>query len=126
MNKISQTEIVDGAQDFRFMTRQMVDSILSMKEYNRFSKGIFSWVGFDTKWIDFEDVERAAGETKWSFWGLFKYAIEGITAFSTVPLKLAWKRFPWICFNNCNFTFPGRLYYTMLRDTGRICGKNIY
>ncbi len=89
MNKISQTEIVDGAQDFRFMTRQMVDAILSMKEYNRFSKGIFSWVGFNVKYIEYENVERAAGTTAWSFWSLFAYSLEGIFAFSTAPLALA-------------------------------------
>lgn len=89
MNKISHTEIVDGAQDFRFMTRQMVDSILSMKEYNRFSKGIFSWVGFKVRYIEYENVERAAGTTAWSFWGLFRYSLEGIFAFSTAPLALA-------------------------------------
>ena len=89
MNKISQTEIVDGAQDFRFMTRQMVDSILSMKEYNRFSKGIFSWVGYRVKYIEYKNVERAAGTTAWSFWGLFRYSIEGIVAFSTAPLAIA-------------------------------------
>lgn len=89
MNKISQTEIVDGAQDFRFMTRQMVDSILSMNEYNRFSKGIFSWVGFKVRYIEYENVERAAGTTAWSFWGLFRYSLEGIFAFSTAPLALA-------------------------------------
>lgn len=71
INKISQTEIVDGAGDFRLMTRQMVDAILSMPEYNRFSKGIFSWVGFNTKWLEYENIERVAGETKWSFWKLF-------------------------------------------------------
>ena len=75
MNKISQTEIVDGAQDFRFMTRHMVDSILSMSEYNRFSKGIFSWVGFKTKYIEYENVERVAGTTSWSFMNLFKYSV---------------------------------------------------
>ena len=89
MNKISQTEIVDGAQDFRFMTRQMVDSILKMTEYNRFSKGIFSWVGFRVKYIEYENVERAAGTTAWSFWGLFKNSFVGIIAFSTVPLAMA-------------------------------------
>lgn len=89
MNKISQTEIVDGAQDFRFMTRQMVDAILEMSEYNRFSKGIFSWVGFSVKYIEYENVERAAGATAWSFWGLFKYSLEGIMAFSTAPLAIA-------------------------------------
>ncbi len=89
MNKISQTEIVDGAQDFRFMTRQMVDAILSMKEYNRFSKGIFSWVGFRTKYMPYENVERAAGTTAWSFKSLFKYSLEGIFAFSTAPLSIS-------------------------------------
>lgn len=89
MNKISQTEIVDGAQDFRFMTRQMVDSILEMSEYNRFSKGIFSWVGFNVRYIEYENVERAAGTTAWSFWGLFKYSLEGIMAFSTAPLAVS-------------------------------------
>lgn len=89
MNKISQTEIVDGAQDFRFMTRQMVDSILEMSEYNRFSKGIFSWVGFKVKYMPYENVERAKGTTSWSFWGLFRYSIEGIIAFSTAPLAIA-------------------------------------
>ena len=89
MNKISQTEIVDGAQDFRFMSRQMVDAILSMREYTRFSKGIFSWVGFKTKYIEYENVERAAGTTAWSFWSLFRYSLEGIFAFSTAPLALA-------------------------------------
>lgn len=89
VNKISDVDMPDGAGDFRMMSRQMISAVVSMGEVQRFSKGIFSWVGFNTKWIDFEDVERAAGETKWSFWGLFKYAIEGITAFSTVPLKLA-------------------------------------
>lgn len=89
MNKMSKTEIVDGARDYRLMTRQVVDSILALGEYNRFSKGIFGWVGYETKWIEFENVERTRGETKWSFWGLFKYSIEGIVAFSTVPLSLA-------------------------------------
>lgn len=89
MNKISQTEIVDGAQDFRFMTRQMVDAILDMSEYNRFSKGIFSWVGFSTKYIEYENVERPAGTSSWSFWGLFKYSLEGIMAFSTAPLAIS-------------------------------------
>lgn len=89
INKISDADIVDGARDYRLMTRQMVDAILSMSEYNRFSKGIFGWIGFNTKWIEFENVERVAGETKWSFWKLFKYSLEGITAFSIVPLQLA-------------------------------------
>lgn len=89
INKISKTEIVDGARDYRLMTRQMVNSILSIKEYNRFSKGIFSWVGFKTKWIEYENVERVAGNTSWSFWSLFLYALEGIVAFSTVPLAIS-------------------------------------
>lgn len=89
MKKISKTEIMDGARDYRLMTRQMVDAILSMKEYNRFTKGIFGWVGFRTKWIEFENVERARGETKWNFWKLLLYSFEGITAFSTMPLMLA-------------------------------------
>lgn len=89
INKISETEIVDGARDFRLMTRQMVDSILDLKEYNRFSKGIFGWVGYNTKWLAYENVERVAGETKWSFWGLFFYSLEGIIAFSTRPLAIA-------------------------------------
>jgi glycosyltransferase involved in cell wall biosynthesis len=89
INKISKAEIVDGARDFRLMTRQMVDAILDMKEYNRFSKGIFGWVGFKTKWLEFENVKRVAGVTKWSFWKLFIYSIEGIVAFSTAPLVIA-------------------------------------
>lgn len=89
VNKISNTEIVDGARDFRLMTRQMVQAILDVGEYNRFSKGIFGWVGFNTKWISYENVERVAGKTKWSFWGLFLYSLEGIIAFSTRPLHMA-------------------------------------
>ena len=89
MKKISKTEMMDGARDYRLMTRQMVDSILSMREYNRFTKGIFGWVGFQTKWIEFENVERARGETKWNFWKLLMYSFEGIVAFSTAPLMLA-------------------------------------
>lgn len=88
INKISDADIVDGARDFRMMKRDMVNAILSMPEYNRFTKGIFGWVGFKTKWIEFENVERASGETKWSFWKLFRYALEGIIAFSTVPLTI--------------------------------------
>ena len=86
INKMSNIEMVDGARDYRLMKRHVVDSIISLKEYNRYSKGLFSFVGFDTKWIEYENVERVAGETKWSFWKLFKYALEGITAFSTTPL----------------------------------------
>lgn len=89
INRISDTEIVDGACDFRMMTRQMVDAIVSMGEYNRFSKGIFGWVGFRTKWLPYENVERVAGETKWSFWKLLLYSLQGIVGFSTVPLAIA-------------------------------------
>lgn len=89
IRKISKVEIVDGARDFRMMTRQMVDSIVSLEEYNRFSKGIFAWVGYNTKWIPFENVNRKAGTTKWSFWSLLLYAIDGILAFSTAPLALS-------------------------------------
>lgn len=89
MRKISKTEIVDGARDYRLMTRQVTDAILSMKEYNRFSKGIFGWVGYETKWLEYENVKRAAGETKWSFWKLFLYSLDGIMAFSTAPLSMA-------------------------------------
>ena len=89
INKMSNVEMVDGARDYRLMTKQMVKAIISMKEYNRYSKGLFSFVGFNTKWIEYENVERVAGETKWSFWKLFKYAIEGITAFSTTPLIIS-------------------------------------
>lgn len=89
INRISDTEFVDGARDYRMMRRAMVDAVLMLPEYHRFSKGLFMWVGFDTQWLEFENVERAAGETKWSFWKLFAYAIEGIVSFSTVPLKIA-------------------------------------
>ncbi|MBQ8604134.1 MAG: glycosyltransferase family 2 protein [Oscillospiraceae bacterium] len=89
MNKISKTEIVDGARDYRLMTRQFVNSLLELREYNRFSKGLFGWVGYNTKWLEYENVERAAGETKWSFWKLLLYSIEGIMAFSTVPLAIS-------------------------------------
>ena len=89
INKMSKIEMVDGARDYRLMTRQVVDSIISLGEYNRYSKGLFSFVGFETKWIEFENVERVAGETKWSFWKLFIYALEGIVAFSTAPLAIA-------------------------------------
>ena len=89
MNKISKTEIVDGARDYRLMTRQVVNAILAMSEYNRFTKGIFGWVGYETKWLEYENIERKKGETKWSFWKLFVYSLEGITAFSTMPLTVA-------------------------------------
>lgn len=89
MNKMSDVDLVDGARDYRLMTRVMVDAILSMPEYNRFTKGIFGWIGFNTKWIEYENQQRVAGETKWSFWKLFKYSLEGIIGFSTVPLMIA-------------------------------------
>ena len=86
INKMSDVEMVDGARDYRLMSRKVVDSIISMREYNRYSKGLFTFVGFKTKWISYENIERVAGKTKYSFWKLFKYALEGITAFSTAPL----------------------------------------
>ncbi len=89
INKMSHIKIVDGARDFRMMTRQMADAVMDVREVNRFSKGIFSWVGFETKWMEYENKERVAGETKWSFWKLFKYSFDGIAAFSTVPLAIA-------------------------------------
>lgn len=89
VNRIGQTEMVDGARDFRLMTRQMVDAVLELTEYNRFSKGIFSWIGFDTKYLAYENRERVAGETSWSFWSLFKYSIDGIVNFSEAPLNIA-------------------------------------
>ena len=89
INKMSKADIVDGARDFRLMTRQMTDAILEMGEYNRFSKGIFGWVGFRTKWLEYKNVERVAGNTKWSFWKLFLYSLDGIVAFSTAPLSIA-------------------------------------
>ena len=89
MNRISKTEVVDGARDFQLMSRKVVDAVLSVGEYNRFSKGIFGWVGFKKKWLEYENVERVAGETKWSFWSLFIYALDGIIAFSTAPLVIS-------------------------------------
>jgi glycosyltransferase involved in cell wall biosynthesis len=89
INKISEVEIVDGARDFRLMKREMVDAIIAMSESNRFSKGIFGWIGFRTYWMSYENVERVAGETKWNFWKLFKYAIDGIVNFSQTPLSIA-------------------------------------
>lgn len=89
INRISDADIVDGARDYRLMRRSVVNAILSLGEYNRFSKGIFGWVGFKTKWVPYENIERVAGETKWSFWKLFRYSLEGIVGFSTVPLAMA-------------------------------------
>ena len=89
MNKISDVELMDGARDYRFMTRKYVNAVLSLKEFNRFSKGIFGWVGFRTKWLEFENQERSAGETKWSFWKLVQYSLQGIVSFSETPLYVA-------------------------------------
>ena len=89
INQISQVEMVDGARDFRLMRRPMVDAILELSEYNRFSKGIFAWVGFETEYLEYKNVERVAGETSWNFWSLFKYSIEGIVNFSDAPLNIA-------------------------------------
>ena len=89
INKLSDIEMVDGARDYRLMRREMVDAIVDMREYNRYSKGLFSFVGFKTKWLEYENVQRVAGETKWNFWKLFIYAIDGITAFSTKPLIMS-------------------------------------
>lgn len=89
INKFSNLELADGARDYRIMTRQVVDSILQLNEYNRFSKGLFSWIGFKTKWLEYENIGRISGETSWSFWRLFKYSIEGVVAFSTLPLSIS-------------------------------------
>lgn len=89
INLISRTQLVDGARDYKLLSRKAVDALLSMPEYNRFSKGLYEWIGFRTKWLEFENVERVAGETKWSFWKLFKYSLEGIVAFTTLPLAMA-------------------------------------
>ena len=89
INRISDVKLVDGARDYRLMTRQVVDSILELSEYNRFSKGLFNWVGFNTKWLEFENIQRSAGSTSWSFWSLFNYSIEGIVAFTTIPLSIS-------------------------------------
>ena len=106
INRMSGTAIVDGARDFRLMTRRFVDAVLSLAEYNRFSKGIFSWVGFKTHWISYENVERAAGTTKWSFWSLFRYSIEGIVGFSTAPLVFA----SFLGFLCCLAAFAGLIF----------------
>ena len=89
INMISRTQLGDGARDYKLLSRKAVDALLSMPEYNRFSKGLYEWIGFRTRWLEYENVERVAGETKWSFWKLFKYSLEGIVAFTTVPLALA-------------------------------------
>ena len=104
---ISDTEMVDGARDFRLMTRQVVNAILELHEVNRFSKGIFSWVGFDTYYISFENRERSAGETSWNFWSLFKYSIEGIVNFSEAPLTVA----IFIGIGSCMISIVAMLYF---------------
>ena len=101
INKISDADVVDGARDFRLMRREMVDAIVAMDEYNRFSKGIFGWVGFRTHWLPYENVERVAGETKWSFWKLFKYAVDGIVNFSQTPLSIS----SWFVMGMTGFSF---------------------
>lgn len=101
MRHISDVEIVDGARDFRLMSRQYVDSLLKLKEYNRFSKGLFGWVGYKTKWLEYENIERTKGETKWSFFKLLMYSIDGIVAFSTVPVRFA----AWIGLMFCLLAF---------------------
>ncbi len=103
INAMTEVEIVDGARDYRMMTRPMVNSIIELPEYHRFSKGIFTWVGFKTKYLEYENIERVAGETKWSFYKLFKYAIEGIVAFTTLPLRMA-------TFSGCFISFAGFIY----------------
>lgn len=112
INKMSSTEIVDGARDFRFMSRKMVDAILQDSEYNRFTKGIYSWVGFNTKWLEFENVERSAGETKWSFWKLFLYSIDGILAYSTTPLSISSVLGIIFCF--CSFVAMAFIFFRAL------------
>lgn len=101
MNKMSEVDIVDGARDYRMMNKKMADAVLTLEEYNRFTKGIFGWIGFRTKWLEYENKERAAGETKWSFWKLFKYSIDGIVGFSTIPLMFA----SWIGMTACVISF---------------------
>ncbi|OOM73837.1 glycosyltransferase family 2 protein [Clostridium sp. BL-8] len=117
-NKISEVDMPDGAGDFRMMNRQMVNAIVAMSEVQRFSKGIFSWVGFKTKWVYFENIERAAGQTKWNFWKLFTYALDGITAFSTFPLRIA--SFVGAIISACSFIY---LIYIIIKTI--ISGKDI-
>lgn len=107
INKISDTEIVDGARDFRLMKKEMVDAVVRLSEHNRFSKGIFSWVGFKTCWYEYKNVERSAGVTKWNFWSLFKYSVDGIVNFSQMPLQIAMGA-GWVCMIG---SFLGMIYY---------------
>ena len=111
INRISDSDIKDGARDFRIMSRQMVNSILSMGEYNRFSKGIFGWVGFKTKWLPYENIERAAGKTKWSFWKLFKYSLDGIVNFSSVPLYIS----SWVGILFCAIALLATIFFFIRR-----------
>lgn len=117
VNKISEVNMPDGAGDFRMMNRNMLNAIIAMSEVQRFSKGIFSWVGFKTKWISFKNVERAAGQTKWSFWKLFSYAIDGITAFSTFPLKM-------LAYLGSVVSFSGFIYLIYIVVKTLIYGKD--
>jgi glycosyltransferase involved in cell wall biosynthesis len=111
INRSSDTEIVDGARDFRVMNRQMVNAVLELAEYNRFSKGIFSWVGFRTKWFSYKNVERAAGQTKWHFWSLFQYAIDGMVGYTTKPLEYA----AWVGFLFCFLSTIGIIFIIIRR-----------
>ena len=126
MNKISKTEIVDGARDYRLMTRQVVDSIQAMSEYNRFSKGIFGWVGYETKWLEYENIERKKGETKWSFWKLFLYSLDGILAFSTMPLAIASVMGVLFCLrrSNLRLAVSGVHYFSGERRTAFLSGNS--
>jgi len=101
MNKMSEVDIVDGARDYRMMNKKMADAVLTLEEYNRFTKGIFGWIGFKTYWLPYKNIERVGGETKWSFWKLFKYSIDGIVGFSTIPLMFA----SWIGMTACVISF---------------------
>lgn len=118
VNKISDVNMPDGAGDFRLMSRTMVNAVIAMSEVQRFSKGIFSWIGFKTKWIQFENVERAAGNSKWSFWKLFIYALDGITAFSTIPLKI-------VSIFGTIISFSSFIYLTYIIIKTLIFGKDV-
>ena len=111
INKISDADIKDGARDFRMMSRKMVNAIVGMGEYNRFSKGIFGWVGFKTKWLPYENIERAAGVTKWSFWKLFKYSLDGIINFSSVPLNIS----SWLGIAFCVLAIMATIFFFVRR-----------
>lgn len=120
INKLSKTQIVDGARDFRMMSRQMVNAIVADGEYNRFSKGIFSWVGFKTKWLSYENIERSAGHTKWSFWKLFQYSVDGILAYTTIPLYLS----SVMGIAMCGISFLALIFiFIRAMIAGRSCGR---